>query len=329
MRKRHIIMRAAIVMLILALVLVILYSASKIIGSIVTPKTQAPDDLASSKTIEIDGIEYFPRQDVSVFMLMGIDRTGPVSASASYNNRGETDMVALTVFDETAKSYKVLMLNRDTMLDMPVIGVSGLQAGTTYGQLALSHAYGSGLEDSCENTKKAVSDLLHGIEIDYYMSMNMDSVSILNDAVGGVKVNVTDDFSAVDPTIPMGETVLNGKQAFNFVQNRKGVGDEMNVSRMNRQKEYMNGFVTALGTSVESNDAFVVETFEQLSDYIVTDCSVNTLNTMMNRYSEYTFEDIITPEGESIKGDKYMEFHIDKTSLDKLVLDLFYSEKNI
>ena len=41
--------------------------------------------------------------------------------------------------------------------------------------------------------------------IDYYFSMNMDAISILNDAVGGVTVEVTDDFSQVDATIGKGQ----------------------------------------------------------------------------------------------------------------------------
>ena len=58
----------------------------------------------------------------------------------------------------------------------------------------------------------------------YYISMNMDAIAILNDAVGGVTVNVTDDFSAVDPSITKGEVTLKGDQALTFIQTRKDVG---------------------------------------------------------------------------------------------------------
>ena len=54
---------------------------------------------------------------------------------------------------------------------------------------------------------------LPGLIIDYYVSMNMDAIGILNDAVGGVRVLVEDDFSEVDASIPMGITRLEGRQA--------------------------------------------------------------------------------------------------------------------
>ena len=176
-------------------------------------------------------------------LLMGIDEEGPVKASDSHKNTGEADMVALVIFDETSQQIDILCLNRDTMVEMPVLGIGGKNAGTFYGQLALSHAYGTGLEDSCENTKKAVSDFLYGLDISHYVAMNLDAISMLNDAVGGVTVNVTDDFSDVDPTIKQGENTLMGQQAIHYVQVRKDVGDQKNVSRMQRQQDYMEGFL--------------------------------------------------------------------------------------
>ena len=212
-------------------------------------------------------------------------------------------------------------------MDVPVLGLGGKLAGTYYEQLALSHTYGSGLEDSCENTRKAVSDFLNGIHIDYYLSMNMDAIGILNDAVGGVKVNVTDDFSLVDPTIQMGEMVLQGEQALHFVRLRKDVGVQLNIARMERQRMYMEGFVNALNDQVNQNASFVLETYEQVSPYIVSDCSANTLSTLVNRFSEYTLQEIITPEGENKNGKMFMEFYVDEKKLDDLVIDLFYREK--
>lgn len=307
------------------LVAVAIFSGFMIIDSFQNQQTDESNSVASSKTITRNGKKYFPRQDITVFMLMGIDQFGPVQASNSYNNKGEADVIMLAVFDESDKTYDVVLLNRDTMTDIPVIGLGGKKAGSIFAQLALAHTYGSGLEDSCENTVEAVSNLVNGLNIDYYMSMNMDAISILNDAVGGVKVNVTDDFSSTDPTIPMGEVVLSGEQAVVYLQSRYNVGDQKNTSRMERHKEYMENFFNAL--KEKSNDIFIADTYEAVSDYIVTDCSLNTVSNLFNRYSDYTFNGTISPEGESKTGDTYMEFYLDEDELDKLILDLFYSEK--
>lgn len=315
----------AIAMIVLAVV--VIFSGLKIVDTIQSQKVDNTEKTTSTKTITYNGEKYFPRQDITVLMLLGIDEYGPVKASGSYNNKGEADVIMLAVFDETEKSYDIVLLNRDTMTDIPVLGVGGKRAGSIFGQLALAHTYGSGLEDSCENTEKAVSDLLNGLNIDYYMSMNMDAISIFNDAVGGVKVNVTDDFSAFDPTIPMGEVVLTGEQAVVYLQTRKDLGDQKNISRMERHKEYMKGFFDALKEKTKSNNSFALSTYESVSDYVVTDCSVNTLSNMAKRYSDYTFNGIVSPEGENRIGEKYMEYYLDEDSLFELVLDLFYSKK--
>lgn len=312
---------------ILLLVLLMVISGARIVESVVQPGDQTDNNGFVSRTITRDGVDYYPRQDITVLMLLGIDQPGPVKASESYNNSGAADMVALAIFDEAAEEYTILHINRDTMLSMPVLGLNGKPAGTYYGQLALSHTYGSGLEDSCENTKAAVSELLYGLTIDYYVAMNFDAIPILNDAVGGVTVVVEDDFSAVDPSITMGEMTLRGEQAIHFVRNRKNVGDQTNETRMKRHMAYVEGFFEALNTQLEQGDEFIVTAYEEASPYLVTDCSVNTINGMLQRYSGYTMKELRAIEGEHVVGDIYMEFYPDADKLDELILSLFYAPK--
>lgn len=310
------------------LVVVLIFSGYHLISSLFSYNKAKSDKATNSKTITRNDKTYYPRQDITVLMLTGIDQNGPVKASSSYNNEGEADMISLAVFDESEKTFNILVLNRDTMLNVPVLGIGGKPAGTSYEQLALSHTYGTGMEDSCENTRKAVSDFLYGLNIDYYLSMNMDAISILNDAVGGVTVNVTDDFSAVDPTITKGQFTLKGDQAITFIQTRKDIGDQMNISRMERHTEFMSGFIKAFKNQLENDgDSFVYNTYTAIDEYMVTDVSVNTMSNLVKKYADYQLEDIIVPEGENIAGADYMEFHADEDKLDSLILNLFYAEK--
>ncbi len=313
--------------LIVILAVVVAVSGFKIIDAAFNHKQAEVDTTSSHKTVTVDGVDYFPRQDITVLMLMGIDERGEVKASESYTNTGEADMVALAVFDEIDKSYSVLTLNRDTMMDIGVLGLGGKPAGTIFAQLALAHTYGSGLEDSCENTVRTVSDFLSGLTVDYYLSMNMDAIAILNDAVGGVTVDVVDDFSQIDSTIPMGEVTLNGEQALAYVHTRKDVGDQMNISRMDRHKEYMENFVTAFSEKVKESDTFILETYQDVAPYVVSDCSINSLSAMLNRYADYELKEIVTPVGENKLTDKYMEFYVDEEALDELILRIFYTKK--
>lgn len=319
--------RIAYLCVILILVLVMIFSGLQILESTVFHNEQGSTDGRPTKTLIRNGVAYFPRQDITVVLVLGIDRFGVVEPSQSYNNHGAADMVSLLIFDEVRQICNVLCLNRDTMLEMPVLGVNGKQAGTAYQQLALSYTYGSGMEDSCENTMQAVSDFLYGIEIDHYIAMNMDAIAILNDAVGGVTVTVKDDFSTIDPTITKGQLRLMGQQAIHFVRTRKDVSDQTNISRMERQEQYVDGFVESFRAKQAESTKFIVSTYEDVSDYIVTDCTVNAISGMMSRFAEYQVQDVISPEGKNVLGNTYYEFHVDEKQLDSLILDLFYAPK--
>lgn len=312
---------------VILLIAVALYSGLQIMESTVFAPSQSQPAAPSSKTIHRNGIAYFPRQDITVLMVLGIDKFGPVQASSFHQNDGAVDMVMLVIFDETAETYNVLSLNRDTMLQMPALGLGGKPAGTFYGQLALSHTYGTGLKDSCENTRTAVSDFLYGVRIDHYVSMHMDAIAIANDALGGICVNVTEDFSAVDPSIPMGSVTLRGQQAVHYVQTRREVGDQLNLSRLQRQREYMQSFLSTLQQRLDGDDSFVLETYDKLSPYIVTDCSSTVLNSMLSHYKNYTPGKFVTPQGENVLGRTYYEFYPDEEALDALILELFYAPK--
>lgn len=327
MRKHKIGQDIAFLLIILVLVLVVLYSGLQVLEATVLRPEPEETRPTATKTIHRDGVAYYPRQDITTVLIMGIDQFGPVEDSGFHQNPGASDLNVLVIFDETNQEVNVLHLNRDTMVEMPILGLNGRPAGTGMGQLALSHTYGSGLEDSCANTVKAVSDFLYGIQIDYYVAMNMDAIPILNDGVGGVTVNVTEDFSQVDPSIQMGEFTLRGQQAISYVRSRKDVGDQQNTSRINRHKEYMEGFLQAAKIRQAESLTFILDLYNQVSPYLVTNCSANAVSGMMDRYGDFDLNETVSPEGESIQGEAYMEFYPDEEKLDELILRMFYAPK--
>ena len=327
MKEHRNIKKTAYFVITMLLVLGLLISGARILEYAAFGQDVPSEKLPESKTIRRDGIDYYPRQDVTVILLMGIDEQGPVISSGYHRNTGEADVVNLLILDETNETYTVLCLNRDTMLDMPVLGINGKQAGTLYGQLALAHTYGEGLADSCENTVHAVSDFLYGIAIDHYVAMNMDAVAIVNDAVGGVRVNVTDDFSEVDSSIPMGQVVLSGSQALNYVQARINVGNQLNISRMERHKQYMTGLMDALKANVKNSDTFILNLHDQVNEYMVTDCSATAISSLLERCADYSFQEIVSLEGRNEIGAEYYEFYADEEQLDEVILRLFYASK--
>jgi len=324
--NKKLIFRVLLVCIFLILVLVFVYSGLRILESTVLFHEQEQEQIVS-KTIVEDGIAYYPRQDLSVVLLMGINQTGKVKPT-EYNRGGAVDMLTLMVFDKKTKTCNLLSLNRDMMVSMPALNMEGRAVGTYYGQLAYSHTYGDGMKDSCENVRKTVSKLLNGIPIDYYFALNLDAIALFNDAVGGVTVTVEDDFSAVTPELPMGQQVhLTGEQAVTFVQTRWDVGDELNLSRMERHKAYIHGFVEKMKDCMESDAGFVIDTYETVSDYIVTDCTPAILSRLVTDYGEYTLGKSLAVEGENVLGEEYYEFYADEEKLKDLVLALFYAPK--
>ncbi len=327
MKRRLSVFKLVLLISILILALVVIYSGLRVLESTVLRPTYE-DAPTESKTIVRDGVDYFPRQDITVVMISGIDQTGVMESSGTYNNPGAADMVSLLIFDHTNKKIDVIAINRDTMLDVPVLGLRGRPAGTIYGQLALAHTYGSGMADSSINLRNAVSDFLYGLDINYYVTMNMDAIAVMNDAVGGVTVNVTDDFSEIDPSIPQGQITLNGDQAVNFVRSRRGVGDGLNLNRMERHKEYMSGFLAAMNETAASSRSALSNAFKDASPYMVTDCTTKTLASLIDRFGSYELGEVISIEGENVKGEQYMEYHVDEEALDALIISRLYAPKN-
>lgn len=314
---------------ILILSVIVIYGGLQILESTVFSNGNNGQGQTVSKTIQRDGVSYFPKQDITTLLIMGIDEFGKPQDSGSYNNPGAADVVFLAIFNDTDKTYSILSLNRDTMLDMPVLGIGGKQAGTRYAQLGLAHTYGNGLEASCDNVADTVSSFLYGSTVDYYLSMRMDAIAIINDAVGGVEVTIepSEDFSAIDSSLQPGTIRLNGDQALHYIRARQGVGDQLNLSRMGRHKKYLQGFSDALKQMQENGENAEMEIYDQVADYMISNCSTSTLSKIISRFSEYELSEVVIPQGEYVKGEEFMEFYVDQDALDEVILRLLYSPK--
>ena len=239
-------------------------------------------------------------------------------------NNQQADFLLVLVIDEQAQTCTPIQLNRDTMTQIQILGVTGEPAGTFTGQLALAHTYGSGEEDSCENQVLAVSNLLYGMEIDHYISMTMDGVALLNDLVGGVTVEVMDDFSGIDDTLVQGETVtLLGEHALTYVRSRGGLEDSTNLHRMERQRQYLAGLQEQM-KKASQEVGFTLDVLMQLNEYLVSDCTINQLSALMENLNTYEVGEILTTQGEAKVGEEFMEFTVDEEALQQLVMDVFY-----
>lgn len=271
----------------------------------------------------VDG-QWIQEKELDTLLIIGLDDLGGFEKSNSYNNTSQADFMVLLVRNPADGSFQAIQLNRDTMTRIPVLGVTGQKAGYRTAQLALAYTYGRGEEDSCRNTMEAVSHLLYGVEIDHYMVVTMDSVPIANDWAGGVTVEVLDDFSGIDDTMVKGETTtLLGQQALDYVRVRKGLEDSSNLHRMERQRQYAAKWLE-LATPLFKNPGAVIDLVMQLSDYHFSDCTAGQLADFANAYAAHPFESVITLKGENVKGEVYMEYHLDEDAVREMVLDMLF-----
>lgn len=291
----------------------------------------APNDALENMTpsVEYQDQEYVLKDYLETFLVLGLDKFGDEVDNTAYTNDQLCDFVMLFVFDNDAKTCSALQINRDTMVDIHVLGVAGQKIDTVTKQLALAHTYGNGREVSCRNAADAVSGLLRGMKINHYASLTMDAVTTYNDLVGGVEVRVLDDFTGIDDTLVKGELVtLRGAQALTYVRSRKGMEDNTNSARMNRQQQYLKAVYTTTQEKMEQDENFVVDATMKMKDYLVTDRTVNQLQTLIEKVTTYKFTGIRTLEGETKLGEKFVEFYPNADSVEQQVIELFYEPKD-
>lgn len=280
-----------------------------------------------STNIEYKGDEYELKDDIQTILVLGLDKFESADAE-SYNNDKQADFLMLLVVDHKNSSCTALHINRDTMAEMNILGVAGDKVGTVEKQIALAHTYGNGKEVSCRNVADAVSKLLMNIQIDHYVSVTMDAVSVYNDYIGGVEVTVLDDFTGIDDTLVKGETVnLFGEHALNYVRTRYGLEDSTNERRMERQRQYLEALYGKTLACMNSDEDFIVNAGVKLSDYIVSDYSGNGLQYLAEKIAGYQFVEICELEGINIRGEEHMEFYPDEDSIEETVVKLFYELK--
>jgi len=278
--------------------------------------------------VKYNGAQYALNENIETFLVMGLDKFEGAAVADSYNNDQQADFLMLMVLDNEARQCSAIHINRDTMADISVLGVAGQEIAKVNKQIALAHTYGNGREVSCRNTADAVSDLLLGMKVNHYISFTMDSVSTINDLVGGVEVVLLEDFTSVDPAMVKGEQMtLMGQQALHYVRTRYGLEDSTNSTRMQRQRQYLKALYEKIQQRIDADEEFIVDASVKMADYIVSDRSITRLQELLRKFSEYEFTGIRSMEGKNITGEQFIEFYPEKDSIEKIVIDTFYTIK--
>lgn len=276
------------------------------------------------KTIVYKGKTYKYNENVTSVLFMGIDMNEFSDNSENVGTNGDADALMILSYDTENGNTDLIGISRDTIAEVDVYSQSGEYIGIEEKQLCLAYSYGDGKESSCENQVKAVSRLFYNLPISSYLAMDLDAVSVLNDAVGGVTVTSPQTFKEFTE----GETVtLYGEMAETFVRTRDTKVLDSNKDRMERQSVYIQSFFNTLASATKENIMTPVDLFNAASPYTVTNIDVAKVTYLASDILQKDFSEIEMQNvpGEIVQGEVYAEYHLDEEKFFELFLNVYYT----
>lgn len=284
----------------------------------------------SAITLEKDGRTFSYREmEITNYLLIGVDRSE--ADGDAYQSSVQADFLVLLSIDRRNRTITPLMVDRDTMAWVTTYGVFGHPSGARQMQICLAQAFHAKGETGSENTMRVLSALLGNVTIDRYLAIDIGGIAILNDALGGVEVTLTDDFTAIDPAMQQGATVvLTGRQAEAFVRGRMTVGDGTNAARMQRQRVYLESLLAQLfpqGEKKENTEAVLENALNALDGHLETNLQQTELLSDLQRYDSYTWQPFALVQGTHTTGtDGFTEFWPDADALMEQIVALWFRE---
>ncbi len=299
----------------------------------------APED--DGKIINYMGKTYELNKNITSILCMGVDRN-ELKVGESLGANGQADANFLLTIDTVSGEVNAISINRDAMVETASYSAGGEYLGTKKQQLCLGYAAGDGKEKSCENMVQSVSSLFYGIPISAYIAIDLNAIGVLNEAVGNnITVTSPDSFysSIYGVSFEAGKEVLldSPQKAAAFVRQRDITKLDSNVTRMQRQKQYLQKFSTAAIQKTKENITFPITLYNLISDYNVNSMTapkISYLTSCVIGGMKNPKVNFINVEGELIEsetlqsGEKKAEFIVDEQKLFELILDVFYQEIN-
>lgn len=277
--------------------------------------------------ITVDGERYIYNENIVNFLILGIDKYTDIENTRQTGSQGLSDAVFLLSYNLKSEDLSLLMIPRDTMVPLLLKDNDGnVVPGDEY-QLTIQYSVGESAEESCELSAQTVSDLLGGIPIHRYLAMNLNAVAPLNDAIGGVEVEVLEDINGMFGQYKQGETILlEGNQALDYVKTRDVTVAESALGRVARQRQYLTAYYTKAVEAMKSDYFLPVRLLFTLKDYIYTDLDpvdLIYLSSAISGSGDF-LTDINTVPGTVTQPGELEEYHVDQDQLNQLLTELFF-----
>lgn len=201
--------------LLLAIVGVVAYGYFELRETTSTIHSDLGEETMRHASRENNDLDLSGEEPFSV-LLLGID-TGDMGRV----DRGRSDTMMVMTVNPNTDQTTLVSIPRDTYAE--IVG-----RGT---QDKMNHAYAFGGPSMAINTVQKFLD----IPIDYYVSVNMQGIQQIVDAVGGITLTASSSFSQSGYSFVEGErTQMDGAMALAYSRMRKDDGD---YARQGRQRE--------------------------------------------------------------------------------------------
>lgn len=246
-------------------------------------------------------------------LLLGIDSS---TERESMRMGYRSDSIVVTSVDLDTKEVKMLSIPRDTYTDVP--------GNKSKDKINHAMAFGGGpKKKGNQYAIEAVEGLL-GINIHYYVTVDMDAVEIIVDTIGGVTIDVERDMDLGEVILTKGEQKLNGNQTMVYIRNRNVPSGDF--ARIGQQQRFM----IALFQQVKKNGKLsdVVPLYLKMKDKIYTDLKIDQIGALVLLLKDLEPETIETftlkGKGKRINGIYYLE--VDRTYMEEIIEKHFRRE---
>ena len=321
MKKKQKVVLISGVILLLVIIMGIVFCQDKQTEEI--PDVEQEEE-AGFETITYKGERYKYNTDLKTILFMGVDKTEKVKEQEYAGRGGQSDVLMLFVLDTNKQQTQILQISRDSMAQVDVYDMDGEYLTTDTMQIATQYAYGDGAKKSCLLTKETVSELLYGIPIQSYISLNIDGIAVISEAMGGIRITVPEDYTWIDPSFEKGaEVVLKGAQAEAYVRSRDTSVTGSNNNRMERQNQVVEAVAVQLPERAKEDPNLYMKLFSSAEQYMVSDLSTSELEKLSTYESYLEIEQV---PGEVKAGDLHDEFYVNDEELYDLLIKLFYKK---
>ena len=302
-------------------------------------KTKVTADAEDEKNTE-EGLfityndkKYRYNEDVINFLCLGIDKEIPIEETVETPNiltgsEGFADAIVLISVSVDTKQIKMLAIPRDTIVPVKIVDSKGKFLRNENVQIEVQYAYGTTADESCELMVETVSNMLYKVPIQRYCSINLEAISILNDAIGGVNVQALQDIELQGKNYLINESIhLTGDMARDYVQKRNMTLNG-SFERLERQKQYITNYFVTAKEVIKGDMTLPLTLYQNLNEKMCTDITTEDIAYLVPELLNMSmdFENISMIPGDIVQGEIFAEYIINEEKLKELVVNYFYEE---